>query len=366
MSEEQKEGIVVNPFHHAGAEAPQGGEQGNGQPSSEATSGDGSSQSSNSQSQQPDASGLPSGATDTPPTSSSATSSTSTSQPPSGLSGFIQKIEGAAEQVIEKAETAVEGFAQEVKDFVANAPSQPAVPPVVTPQTPPAPIVTGGLVNGNVVNPVASLMPQQPTGIKGSPAPHTDIIGTRDMSLKVELKEEAPAVVAPVTKEEAVVLPAVQTGISEVDQIVAGLMKNASLEAKIIINTITEYIVKMKPGKPIALKDGTMLQVGFYNALLSAINNLEADFRPTMQAILALLHHHREGAFKETHVFRFVEHIPLSTDHRFGFRKIITLLKTLANPATRQDLLRQIHFENVTKYGLNERGRVKLAAFFGK
>jgi hypothetical protein len=347
MSEEQKEGIVVNPFHHAGAEAPQGGEQGNGQASSAATSGDAATPSQSSSSQSPQ------------PTSSSATSSTSTSQPPSGLSGFIQKIEGAAEQVIEKAEAAVEEVAADIKAFVVDAPSQPAVPPVVTPQTPSAPIVVGGLVNGNVVNPVASLMPQQPTGMKGSPSPHTNVIGTQDRSLKVE----APAVVV---KEEAVVLPAVQTGISEVDQVVENLMKNAGIEAKIIINTLKEYIVKMKPGKPIAQAEGTMLQVGFYNALLSAINNLEADFRPTMQAILALLHAHKDGAFKETHVFRFVEHIPLSTAHRFGFRKIITLLKTLANPATRQDLLRQIHFEQVTKYGLNERGRVKLAAFFGK
>jgi hypothetical protein len=362
MSEEQKEGIVVNPFHKQGAEAPQGGEQGNAQASSVVTSGDATPPSQPPSPSENSAPASQSSQTATAATTASGESSSSLS-PASGLTGFIQKIEGAAEQVIEKVESVVEGAVQEVKDFVAPSTSQPAVTPVVAPQTPPAPIVTGGLVNGNVVNPVASLMPQQPTGIKGSPSPHTNAIGTRDMSLKVEMTPEAPA---PVVKEEAAVLPAVQTGITEVDQIVAGLMKNASLEAKIIINTITEYIVKMKPGKPIAQKDGVMQQVGFYNALLGAINNLEADFRPTMQAILALLHHHREGAFKETHVFRFVEHIPLSTEHRFGFRKIITLLKTLANPATRQDLLRQIHFEQVTKYGLTERGRVKLAAFFGK
>lgn len=158
----------------------------------------------------------------------------------------------------------------------------------------------------------------------------------------------------------------IQSGISEVDQIVEGLMKNTSIEAKLLINAIKEYIVTMKPGKIVSIKDGTRQQVSLYNTFLSAINNLEGDFRPTMQSILALLHAHKDGAFKETHVFRFVEHIPLSADHRKGFQKVTTLLKTLANPTTRQDMLRQINFDPVTKYGLTDRGRTKLAAFFGK
>lgn len=158
----------------------------------------------------------------------------------------------------------------------------------------------------------------------------------------------------------------IATGITDVDKVVDELMKNASLEAKIVINTIKEYLLAMKPGKPVAIKDGTRLQVSFYNTLISAINNLETDFRPTMQSILALFHAHREGAFRETHVFRFIEHVPLSSDNRRGFQKIVTLLKTLANPTTRQELLRQMNFDPILQYGLTERGRTKLAAFFGK
>jgi hypothetical protein len=404
MSEEQKQGIVVNPFHHAGAEAPQGGAQGNVGTSSAQASDSAATiavQTPQQQGQEilnaqgspisqpaPVASTLPNVPTASADTSCSGESSQSTSPAngdgtpsvgqatPEGVSwvkkiegaieGEVAKIEGAIEGAVEGAENAVKNVVQEVKDVIqGNAAAN-------VPQTPAAPVVTGTIVSNNAngagtlpqvansANGLKTLVPQQPNpDFKGSPSPVTNVLGTQDRSLKVE----APAVVA---KEEAVVLPAVQTGISEVDQIVEKLMSGASMEAQIIVNTIKEYIVKMKPGKPIAQKDGILQQVGFYNALLSAINNLEGDFRPTMQAILALLHHHREGAFKETHVFRFVEHIPLSTDHRFGFRKIITLLKTLANPQTRQQLVHQIHFENITKYGLSERGRVKLAAFFGK
>jgi hypothetical protein len=177
--------------------------------------------------------------------------------------------------------------------------------------------------------------------------------------------------VAPVvTDTPAVAAPAapsfIATGITDVDSIVEGLMKNATVEGKIVINTIKEYILAMKPGRPIAIKDGVRFQVSFYNALLAAINNLEGDFRPTLQSILALLHAHKDGAFRETHVFRFVEHVPLSAEHRKGFQKITTLLKTLANPQTRQGLLRQMNFDPLLQYGLTERGRTKLAAFFGK
>lgn len=351
MSEEQKQGIVVNPLHHAGAEAPQGGEQGNAAASSTPSSGDATQGQPTSQSSPQDSSSTPAApVTDTSDTTASESTSSSTS--------LLGKIEGAIEGVVVKVEEGVNEVVQEVKDVF--------VPPTQTPApTPaPAPIVVGGQVNGNVITGVANsanAAPMAPTVANSTQG----LTAQPPLSLKVGLVGDA-APAAPAVQEESAQLPALQTGISEVDQIVESLMKNASLEAKIIVNTIKEYIVKMKPGKPIAQKEGILQQVGFYNALLSAINNLEADFRPTMQAILALLHAHKDGAFKETHVFRFVEHIPLSTDHRFGFRKIITLLKTLANPQTRQQLVHQIHFENVTKYGLNERGRTKLAAFFGK
>jgi hypothetical protein len=207
--------------------------------------------------------------------------------------------------------------------------------PLVTPPLPVATIVRGSLVSGSVTPSAA--VKSEPVRLPATPAP---------------IAPAAPAFIA--------------TGVTDVDQVVEGLMKNASVEAKIVINTIKEYILAMKPGRPIAQKDGVRSQVAFYNALLAAINNLEGDFRPTLQSILALLHAHKDGAFKETHVFRFVEHVPLSVEHRRGFQKITTLLKTLANPQTRQGLLRQMNFDPLLQYGLTERGRTKLAAFFGK
>jgi hypothetical protein len=375
MSEEKKEGIVVNPLHHAGGtyRRPQAdtaaatqGDAGNASGLSEQAAVDTSSQSS-----QTEATGT---------TASGASQPSSTAEPES----FLQRVEGAVEDVVSRVEGAVDGVIAEVKEVVSGSaptpaaapaalgnvasgastttvvsdtsaqgsngagapdmttptPSQVTQPPVIAPVvvapivTPPSTIVTGQVVNGSVVNATATPA--------SAPAP------------------------APAPKEESVVLPVIQTGITDVDRFVDDLMKDASLEAKIIINTIREYIVKMKPGKPVSVKEGVLQQVGFYNALLNAINNLEGDFRKTMQAILALLHAHKDGAFRETHIFRFIEHVPLSTDHRHGFRKITTLLKTLANPESRQELLRQINFEPITKYGLTERGRTKLAAFFGK
>ncbi|SAK83924.1 hypothetical protein AWB81_04252 [Caballeronia arationis] len=176
----------------------------------------------------------------------------------------------------------------------------------------------------------------------------------------------APAPEAPVQAPVSVAVVGATSTAEEVKRQIENLMKDASIPAKIVLNTINEYLDKMKPGMPISVKDGTQQQVNFYQALISAINNLEADFRPTLTAILALFHHHREGALRETHVFRFVQHVPLSKEHRKGFEKIVTLLKTLADPKSRQAVLKQVDFQPLLAYGLTEKGRTRLTAYFGK
>jgi hypothetical protein len=184
----------------------------------------------------------------------------------------------------------------------------------------------------------------------------------------------APAPIsAPVSAVPAEQAPVVNVAVvganstaEDVKRHIENLMKDASIPAKIVLNTINEYLDKMKPGMPISVKDGTQQQVNFYQALISAINTLEADFRPTLTAILALFHHHREGALRETHVFRFVQHVPLSKEHRKGFEKIVTLLKTLADPKSRQAVLKQIDFQPLLEYGLTEKGRTRFTAYFGK
>lgn len=220
-------------------------------------------------------------------------------------------------------------------------------------------IPQGTLVNGSVVNTAQSVTPANPT-------PVAPVIAPSSMPTTVGVVPPGPGTaVNPAPAAPAVNF--VQSGLADVDQIVERLMKDCSTESKLIINAIKEYVVKMKPGKVVSTKEGAQNQVGLYQAFLSAINNVEGnDFRPTIQSILALLHAHRDGAFRETHVFRFVEHVALSAEHRKGFQKITTLLKTLANPATRSELVRQINFDPIVKYGLTERGRAKLAAFFGK
>jgi hypothetical protein len=429
---EQKEGIVVNPFHKQGAEAPkdgafptsvnaaapQGGEQGNAasgastttaasdtsaaennsgnvQASSEQTSGDATqNQSSTPTPASPTSASVPASGESTSPSDPTATvdtsasdgSSPSTSPAEGSLSGFIHKAEEAVEGELKKVEQVASDVIESVKDAVGldaavvedavkgqpleaakpateainfvdpggptnpnTHPGEKAAAPANAPTAKPVTLVTGGVVNGNVV-----------TDIK-SPAPHTNVLGTQDLSLKAAAPVAAAAP-APAVKAAA----PTQTGISEVDQLVDKLMIGASIEAKNAINTIRDYVVKMKPGKPVSVAIGKQLQVDFYKAQLVVLNTLGRDFEPTMHVLLALLHAHKDGAFRETHVFRFIEHVNLSSSDRIGFRKITTLLKTLANPTTRPELLRQISFEPLLRHGLTERGRTQLAKFFKK
>ena len=135
--------------------------------------------------------------------------------------------------------------------------------------------------------------------------------------------------------------------------------KDVTIAGQMVINTIAEYAQKMKPGRLITQAEGMRQQVSLCNAIFAAINTLDADFRPVLTTILALLHRERDAAFRETHLFRYWDNVALSKNQRRGFEKIITLLKTLADPKTRQTALRQVDFERLLQYGLTEKGRTE-------
>ncbi len=139
-----------------------------------------------------------------------------------------------------------------------------------------------------------------------------------------------------------------------------------TIAGQMIINTITDYAQKMKPGRLITQADGMRQQVSLCNAIFASINTLDADFKSVLTTILGILHRERDAAFRETHLFRYWDQVALSKNQRRGFEKIITLLKTLADPKTRQTALRQVDFERLLQYGLTEKGRTRLAAYFGK
>jgi hypothetical protein len=142
--------------------------------------------------------------------------------------------------------------------------------------------------------------------------------------------------------------------------------KDVTIAGRMILNTITEYSQKMKPGRLITQADGMRQQVSLCNAIFAAINTLDADFKLVLTTILDTLHRERDAAFRETHLFRYWDNVALSRNQRRGFEKIITLLKTLADPKTRQVALRQVDFERLLQYGLTEKGRTRFAAYFGK
>ncbi|TDN61192.1 hypothetical protein [Paraburkholderia sp. BL10I2N1] len=143
--------------------------------------------------------------------------------------------------------------------------------------------------------------------------------------------------------------PAASTGDQQQHQAQEqeGSLKDVTIAGQMIINTITDYTQKMKHGRLITQAEGMRQQVSLCNAIFASINTLDADFRPVLTTILGILHRERYAAFRETHLFRYWDRVALSKNQRRGFEKIITLLKTLADPKTRQTALRQVDFERL-------------------
>ncbi|WP_144106615.1 hypothetical protein [Paraburkholderia sp. BCC1886] len=301
---EQKERIVVNPIHHQAAAA-----EGNAQGSSADKSTESSAVAGNPNSSGSDIS-----------ESLKHSSPSSIAQPP----------------VPPQAQTPIGQLVKEVADSVSSAEPSSTEPPVAP--------VAQGTATGTAVDAKSGLT---------IPAKHEP--GT------------APALVS--TPEPEVADPMLTSPLhtAELNRTLVNLMKDSSIVAKMQINTLNDYLLTMKPGKIVAREVGCRNQVRFYQALTNIINNLEGkDFQSAMQATLLIFHQHADAALGEKHVFRFVEWVPLSRDHRRGFEKIVTLLKSLADPKSRQQFLKQVNFEPLLKFGLTERGRVKLTAYFGK
>jgi predicted ATP-grasp superfamily ATP-dependent carboligase len=105
-----------------------------------------------------------------------------------------------------------------------------------------------------------------------------------------------------------------------------------TVAGQMILNTITGYSQKMKPGRLIKQAEDMRQQVDLCNAIFASINTLDAAFKLVLNAILDTLHRELDAAFRETHLFRYWDNVALSKNQRRGFEKIISLLKTLADP----------------------------------
>lgn len=132
------------------------------------------------------------------------------------------------------------------------------------------------------------------------------------------------------------------------------------------INTILDYLEKMKPGKPVNTEEGGRLQVSLFKTLQGIINTEPVMFEKTMTLFLGLYEDFsKEGqAFHPRFINRFHEVMNLNTEERKSFSLWHAAFLKLANPNGRKQAVKMIDLNKVFHHGLTEEGRQRITSFF--
>lgn len=131
------------------------------------------------------------------------------------------------------------------------------------------------------------------------------------------------------------------------------------------ISQVEDYMAQMAPNKPMAEANGIRYQVSLFRVLTRMIDNLDVDFRAAWATVLDLAYKHKDGAFNERYVMRFVSNLTLTKEEVTAFLLLLDLIRMSAEPVTRANPLKQYDMSKLQKYRFTEKGRRNLNAFYG-
>lgn len=256
------------------------------------------------------------------------------------------ELEGQEDEVVEKAAdvTAVtteqvgagqapaDGAKEEAKD---EAPVVPAAP--VVPESP-APVLEQA-AEGVTLAPVA-------------PAP---------------VKEAAPApVAAPVDSgASGVAAPTLAQAIEKETGVKPGVEVKESLQVASIRFALDDYIKKMAPGVPVTVVQGAAMQARLYNTLMTVINRLaDQDFSQSMNIVLEKFNNEAEGVFNPRYVFRFMEHVELTSPRITQFQRLLNMFHLMAPAASRRAAGEHCNWSETLSGEITDAGRNRVLSFF--
>lgn len=115
---------------------------------------------------------------------------------------------------------------------------------------------------------------------------------------------------------------------------------------EVAIATITghldKYIAEMAPARPISDEDGALNQYRLWMAIKHTLTLKGPDFVRAYTTLLNYVKQHRQGVFAERYVYRVFNTSRIQGDDSKRFTRVLNLLLSTADPATRQHGLKQI------------------------
>lgn len=105
------------------------------------------------------------------------------------------------------------------------------------------------------------------------------------------------------------------------------------------------YLNGMRPGLPITIDTGLVLQQKLYRHVLHLLTS--GDVRYNIERMVAMVTKYRGEHFHETKLFRCLDHKRVDSGWRTRFENLMTLLLTMADVPNRSEVARHVDVEVV-------------------
>jgi hypothetical protein len=207
--------------------------------------------------------------------------------------------------------------------------------------------------------------------------PTIDTTGTQPQPLVEQPVIEQPPVFEQAFQAEAGVVQAAITqsdqpapteypGLSEqTTSYVNDVLASGTALERVTLQRVLEYAVAMHPAIPVHANEGCRHQINLYENLVTFFNVGTEEFRRVFGTILFVIADLKEsGAFKHSHIFRFLPEMPMDSEKRKHFQAMLHTLVVLSNPEDRATVVKQTNMSKATE-GLSEAGRQRFQSFFG-
>lgn len=130
------------------------------------------------------------------------------------------------------------------------------------------------------------------------------------------------------------------------------------------INELLDYAKKMAPNQTMLTDTGALNQAALYNTLISIIDHSGKDFRIAFSTMLCIFNEYKDAAFGGAYVLRFMESVPLNTNKRKAFIKMVNLFSMTADHKTRKAALKHVDFKRELIEPLSEESRMRIVSFY--
>ena len=219
--------------------------------------------------------------------------------------------------------------------------------------------------------PAAELQGTEGTGSDVPTMTAEDIAQQASLTASLQAADEVtpapiPPVPSPIVNAAPAVVaePKVAAPVQEAPKSPLGEFANLGTIGRRVMSILTTYADQMAPRKPVTDAKIVEQQRLLYEALTKTINDSGDDFEALMKFVLAFFEQHKAGVFHDIRIFRGMDNLPLSTEDRAAFQRLVNLFKLVANPQSRGIALKQVDLVASLQYGVTENGRNRVMGFF--